>query len=88
MSDKYWIIDLDGFGMTDRTRTACGPFRSVAEAEKWLKEEAKESFASFNEPENLGAQLNWASPVLIVEEKKKLQQVPVVSFEIKLEKVK
>lgn len=88
MKNKYWIIDLDGSGMTDGTRTAHGPFPSVAAAEKWLKEDAGESFAGFNEPQNLGAQLDWAAPVLIVEERKKLQQVPVVDFEIKLEKVK
>ena len=88
MKNKYWIIDLDGFGMTEVTRTASGPFPSVAEAEKWLKAEAKQSFASFNELEKLGPDHSWAAPVLIVEEKKKLQQVPVVSFEIKLEKVK
>ncbi|NDG71776.1 MAG: hypothetical protein EBY32_10840 [Proteobacteria bacterium] len=88
MKNKYWIIDLDGFGMTEVTRTAHGPFKSVADAEKWLKEDAGESFASFNEPQNLGPQLDWSAPVLIVEEKKRLQQVPVVGFEIKLEKLK
>ena len=88
MKNKYWIIDLDRFGMTEGTKAAHGPFKSVADAEKWLKEDAEESFAGFNEPQNLGPQLDWAAPVLIVEEKKKLQQVPVVGFEIKLEKVK
>jgi hypothetical protein len=88
MKNKYWIIDLDGFGMTEVTKTAHGPFPSVAEAEKWLKAEAKESFASFNELEKLGPDHSWAAPVLIVEEKKRLQQVPVVGFEIKLEKLK
>ena len=31
MKNKYWIIDLDGFGMTEVTRTAHGPFPSVAD---------------------------------------------------------
>ena len=88
MKNKYWIIDLEGCGMAEDTKTAIGPFKSVADAEKWLKTSAAESFESWNEHENLGPQLDWAAPVLIVEEKKKLQQVPVVSFEIKLEKVK
>lgn len=85
---KYWIIDLDGFGMSKSTKTAHGPFKTVAAAEKWLKEDARELFESYNEPQSLGAIHEWAAPVLIVEERKKLKQVPVVSFEIKLEAAK
>jgi hypothetical protein len=88
MKNKYWIIDLEQFGMAEGTAAARGPFKSIAEAEKSLKDEARDSFESYNEPENLGPDHSWAAPVLIVEEKKRLQQVPVVGFEIKLEKVK
>jgi hypothetical protein len=84
---RYWIIDLEN-GMAEGTAAARGPFKSIAEAEKSLKDEARDSFESWNEPENLGPDHSWAAPVLIVEEKKKLQQVPVVSFKIKLEEVK
>jgi hypothetical protein len=82
MKKKFWIIDLENMG--EAFHQARGPFKSVAEAEELLRQEAMESFQDFNEPENIGENLNWAHPVLIVEEKKKIQQVPVVKFEIKL----
>ena len=82
MKKKYWIIDLENMG--EEYRQARGPFKSVAEAEDLLRQEAMESFQDFNEPENIGENLNWAHPVLIVEEKKKIQQVPVVKFKMKL----
>lgn len=85
---RFWVIDLEGFGMSEDTREARGPFKSIAEAEKWLKEDARESFQSFNEPQSLGGNREWAAPCLIVEERKKLKQTPVVSFEIKLEAAK
>jgi hypothetical protein len=82
MKKKYWIIDLENMG--ESFREARGPFKSIAEAEDLLRREAADCFADYNDPENIGENLNWASPVLIVEEKKKIQQVPVVKFEIKL----
>lgn len=85
---KYWIIDLEGYGRSEETREARGPFKSIADAEKWLKADAAENFRSMNEPERLGEDHKWAAPVLIVEEKKKLRQVPVVSFKINLEAAK
>lgn len=84
---KYWIIDLDGFDMAEGTKSARGPFKTIDAAEKRLKEDARELFESYNEPQSLGRNHDWAAPVLIVEEKKKLQQVPVVRFDIKLEAV-
>lgn len=85
---KYWIIDLEGYGMSEGTREARGPFKSIAEAEKWLKTDAEENFLSFNDPQNLGIHTDWAAPFLIVEEKKMVKQVPVVSFKINLEEIK
>lgn len=85
---KYWIIDLEGFGMSENTREARGPFKSIADAEKWLKADSEENFRSMNEPERLGEDRKWAVPVLIVEEKKKMQQIPVVDVKINLEEVK
>ena len=82
---KYWIIDLEEFGMAEGTKEARGPFQSIAAAEKWLKDSAEENFRLFNEPEKLGEQHGWAAPVTIVEEKVRLKQVPVVSVKIKLE---
>jgi hypothetical protein len=41
-----------------------------------------------NEPGKLGEDREWAIPVLIVEEKKKLHQIPVVSVKINLEAAK
>jgi len=84
---KFWIIDLEGFGMSEGTKEARGPFKSMAAAEKWLKADAAETFQLYNEPSELGADRDWACPVLIVEEKKKVRQVPVVNFKISLEEV-
>lgn len=85
---KYWIIDLEGYGMAEDTKEARGPFKSIADAEKWLKADAEENFRSLNEPQSLGEDREWACPVLIVEEAARLKQVPVVSFKIKLEAAK
>jgi hypothetical protein len=85
---KYWIIDLEGYGMSENTREARGPFKSIADAEKWLKADAEENFRSMNELERLGEDRKWAVPVLIVEEKKKMQQIPVIDVKINLEEAK
>lgn len=85
---KYWIIDLEGYGMPEDTREARGPFKSIADAENWLKADAADSFQSYNEPDTLGEFRDWAHPVLIVEVKKMVKQVPVVSFKINLEESK
>ena len=74
--------------MSENTREARGPFKSIADAEKWLKADAEENFRSMNETERLGEDRKWAVPVLIVEEKKKMQQIPVVDVKINLEEVK
>lgn len=84
---KYWIIDLEGYGMSEDTKEAIGPFKSISDAEKWLKTSAEESFQCFNEPQELGENRDWAIPVLIVEEKKTVKQIPVVNFKINLEEV-
>lgn len=85
---KYWIIDLEDFGMSEGTKEAHGPFKSIADAEKWLKDNAEENFRLFNEPEKLGDHHNWSAPVLIVEEKARINVVPEVSVKIKLEGAK
>ena len=85
---KYWIIDLEGYGMSENTKEARGPFKSIADAEKWLKADAEENFRSLNDPQSLGEDHEWACPVLIVKEKTRLKQVPVVSVKIKLEAAK
>lgn len=83
---KYWIIDLESLG--EDKKSATGPFKSVADAEEWLREDARESFSAWNEYDNLGPQTDWASPVLIVKEINKVKQVPVLNFTVKLEEVK
>lgn len=84
---RFWVIESE-FGMTDGTRTAFGPFKSVAAAEKFIIEDSSALFDSDKEPKPLGADREWSLPVTIVEEKKSLQPVPVVTFEIKLEEAK
>jgi hypothetical protein len=40
----YWVIDTETPGEREKSRTACGPFESIAVAENWLRKDAEETF--------------------------------------------
>ena len=86
---RFWIIDTSAAGgIAENSRVAFGPFDSITDAEIALKSEAKEAYLDADKSlREMGEQTHWAAPMIIVEERKAVRQVPVVNVTVRLEEV-
>lgn len=81
----YWVIDTETLGEHERSRTAFGPFGSVADAENWLRKDTEETFLAADKSlRDVAESKGWAAPVLIVEVKKTVVACPTVKVTVKL----
>jgi len=81
----YWVIDTETLGEHEKSRTAFGPFGSVADAENWLRKDAEETFLAADKSlRDVAESKGWAAPVLIVEVKKTVVACPTVKVTVKL----
>lgn len=85
---EYWIIDTETSGEHMGSHTAIGPYTSVKDAEKWLRDDAKENFLSCDGSlRDESDKQPWAEPMHIVEVVKTVRQVPSVQVSVKLQSV-
>ena len=81
---RFWVIDLDTPGERNRSKSATGPFKSYAAAEKWIIEDARETYAdSSADLRNYQAE-EWGCAVAIVEERRRLRPVPTAKISVRL----
>ena len=81
----YWVIDTETLGEHEKSRTAFGPFGSVADAESWLRKDVEETFLAADKSlRDVAESKGWAAPVLIVEVKKTVVACPTVKVTVKL----
>ena len=87
---QIWVIDLETPGVHRGSATATGPFASLADAERHLISDAIDTYLdsdkSLRDFEEATGQ-PWASPVLIVEVKRCVRQVPRAQVTCTLEDV-
>lgn len=80
---KFWVIDTGTNGEYLKSKTALGPFTSRKAAEKWLRDDAKDTYLSAG-PD---LRIDWSSdPMIIVEEVCTVVQKPVVNVKVILTK--
>ena len=78
---QFWVIDTDAPGVDDGSRTARGPFDSMAAAEAWMISDCRDTFAASDTRIcDISTSGNWAKPMHIVEVRKTLLQVPTVNI--------
>lgn len=86
MKNEYWIIETDTPGESLDSKSALGPYSSLAEAERWLREDAKETFLDADKScRELSERVEWAAPVHIVQVVKTVKQCPEVSVRVRLQ---
>ena len=80
---KFWVIDTGTNGEYLKSKTALGPFTSRKAAEKWLRDDAKDTYISAG-PD---LRIDWSSdPMIIVEEVCTVIQKPIVNVKVILTK--
>lgn len=87
MKKEYWIIETDTPGELLDSKAALGPYSSVAQAESWLRDDAKETFLAADKScRDVAMRGEWAAPVHIVQVVKTVKQCPEVSVRVRLQK--
>lgn len=86
MIEAYYILDPESEGQHDRSMAAIGPFATLAATEKYLRDDARETYLDSDSSLRDGAE-NWATPMLIVKLVRAVRQVPVVSVKVELREV-
>ena len=80
---KFWVIDTGTSGEYLKSKTALGPFTSRKAAERWLRDDAKDTYISAG-PD---LRIDWSSdPMIIVEEVCTVIQKPIVNVKVILTK--
>lgn len=83
---QYYVMQYEDTARTS-LYLAKGPFDSIALAEDWLKEEAKDLLENTDEPISRKDFDSWAGPSLIVEVVRQYQQIPSYQVDIKLKRL-
>jgi len=88
MTTDFWIIDTEAEGINAGSKTAAGPFPSQVAAEKWLIEDARNTFLDADKScRELTKEKKWGAPVHIVKVVRTVEQCPTVKVDIQLKTV-
>jgi hypothetical protein len=86
---SYYIIDTGSPGESSGSCSTIGPFASLAAAERWLRDDAADTYlnadASIRE---LSTDVPWSEPMHIVKIIKTVRPVPTAIVKVRLETVK
>lgn len=81
---RFWVLLLETPGEHMDSKSAIGPFKSYAAAEKWIIDDARETYAdSSPDLRNYQAE-EWGEPCAIVEERRRLRPVPTAKISVRL----
>jgi hypothetical protein len=80
---KYWVIEMEG-GRPSASMQPQGPFASKEAAKKWIIEDCKGTFENADEIQ-LGENVGWSTPMLILQEVEEIKTIPVVTFTVKIQ---
>ena len=85
VNEEYWV---SWFEDRERTRivTPEGPFKSIRAAEKYIREDAEDTYR-FGNNDGAGRDEDWGDEHLILKTVKRVRPVPVVSLRIELKTV-
>lgn len=80
---RFWVIDTETPGEHEKSKTAIGPFPTLIAAKEWMRKDATETFLA-SDKSLRDFEGDWAAPMIIVEERECLRQVPSVSVKVSL----
>jgi len=82
---RFWIIDTESPGERGPSKSAIGPFRSISDAEMWLRADAKETYLDSDKSlRDMADEHGWSAPQHIVEVRKTVTPVPSVKVTVRL----
>ena len=84
MKPEFYIIDPETPSEIEGGCSARGPYASVKEAEKWLRDDARETFLDADKSCRELDGPDWAKPVMIVQVLRRVQQCPRVRVDVEL----
>ena len=87
MKPEFYIIDPETPSEIENGCAARGPFASVKAAEKWLRDDCRDTFLGADNSlrENDGE--NWATPLMIVQVVRRVQPCPTLRVDVVLRNV-
>lgn len=78
---RFWVMDTEDNGVLG------GPFDTLTETEKWLRDDARCNFLDADKSlRDSSSEQPWAAPVIILQERKIVRQVPRVKVEVELQR--
>jgi hypothetical protein len=78
------VILLDTPGEHGRSKSAIGPFKSYAAAEKWIIDDARDTYADSSPDLRAYNAAEWGEACAIVEERRRLRPVPTAKISVRL----
>lgn len=83
----FWIIDLNTNGELPNSKTAIGPFPSQKAAEKWIADDAKDTYENSSPDLREGPDEEWGDDYAIAQEHRRVRPVPSAKITVKLKEV-
>lgn len=78
------MILLDSPGEHYASKSALGPFKSHAAAEKWIIEDARDTYADSSPDLRAYNAEEWGEACAIVEERRRIRPVPTAKISVRL----
>lgn len=66
------------------SKSAIGPFKSYAKAEKWIIDDARGTYADSSPDLRAYNSEEWGEPCAIVEERRRIRPVPTATIKVRL----
>ena len=81
---RFWVLLLETPGEHVDSKSAIGPFRSHAAAEKWIIDDARGAYADSSPDLRAYNAEEWGEPCAIVEERRRIRPVPTATIKVRL----
>lgn len=81
---RFWVLLLETPGELMDSKSAIGPFKSHAAAEKWIIDDARETYADSSPDLRAYNSAEWGEPRAIVEERRRIRPVPTATIKVRL----
>jgi len=81
---RFWVLLLETSGEHMDSKSAIGPFKSYAAAEKWIIDDARETYADSSPDLRSYNAAEWGEACAIVEERRRMRPVPTAIIKVRL----
>lgn len=81
---RFWVVLLETPGEHMDSKSALGPFKSYAAAEKWIIDDARDTYADSAPDLRSYNAAEWGEACAIVEERRRMRPVPTAKISVRL----